>query len=134
MFVLLVMPVPLRAHHSQALARYDADHPATLNGMIVEVRLINPHSVLVFDVTAASGQAERWRAELPAAVALHKAGWTEDALKYGDHVTIVGAPAKDGAKEIGLLHESRVTNTDTGTVVYDAGRPVWLSIYRFLSR
>ena len=75
-FVLLVIPVSLHAHHSQALARYDADHPATLNGTVVEVRLINLHSVLVFDVTDARGQAGRWRAELPAAVALHKAGWT----------------------------------------------------------
>jgi hypothetical protein len=80
-FVLLVMPVSLRAHRSQALARYDADHPATLNRTVVEGR---------------------------------------------HHVTIVGALAKDDANEIGLLHESRITNTDTGTVVYDARRPVWL--------
>lgn len=55
MFVLLVMPVSLRAHHSQALARYDADRPATLNDAVVEVS----HHVTIVDALAKDGAKER---------------------------------------------------------------------------
>ncbi len=35
---------------------------------------------------------------------------------------------------VSAQHEARITLSESNTVIYDKGRPVWLSIFRLFSR
>ena len=49
------------------------------------------------------------------ATSLNKSeGWTKNTLKPGDRITILGARAINGAPDMLLSNESRITMTDTG--------------------
>ena len=51
------------AHHSFA-AEYDLKHPITVHGVIVQVRIENPHLWFVLDVKdATTGKVDRWSFE-----------------------------------------------------------------------
>ena len=108
------------AHHGFA-GRYDEEHPVTVQATVVELQFTNPHSVIVFDAKDASGKTERWQAELGGASALRRAdGWTKDTLKAGDKLTIIGPAARNGAPDMNLSHESKITMTDTGKVIHNS--------------
>jgi hypothetical protein len=132
--VLLQSGATARAHHSESLSESDSKHPVTLVGTVVELRLVNPHSSIVFDAKDEQGNLRRWHIELASATSLRRAGWDDEKLKSGQSVTVVGAPAKDGSPAVSAQHEARITLTDSNTVIYDKGRPVWLSIFRFFQR
>ena len=59
---LLLVPVPLTAHHSFAAA-FDEKKPINLQGVITKVELINPHSWLWLDVKSADGKVVNWGIE-----------------------------------------------------------------------
>ena len=108
------------AHHGFA-GRYDEEHPITVQATVVELQFTNPHSVIVFDAKDASGKTERWQAELGGASALRRTdGWTKDTLKAGDNITIIGPAARNGAPDMNLSHESKITMTDTGKVIHNS--------------
>src|SRR4029453_12837670 len=50
------------AHHGDA-GRYIED-VVEITGTVVETQLINPHAILVLDVTDANGKKVRWQAEM----------------------------------------------------------------------
>ena len=59
---LCLMSAPVVAHHGDA-GRYD-ESAFVITGTIVEIRLTNPHSIMVFDVTDADGKTVRWQGEM----------------------------------------------------------------------
>ena len=91
---------PAFAHHSGAM--YDNDHPVTLTGTVTQYQLINPHTVIRFDVTDSQGKVENWEGITGTPQKLYRAGWRTDTLKPGDQVTITGAPYRDGRKVMGV--------------------------------
>jgi hypothetical protein len=114
---LLLMSVPAVAHHGDA-GRYD-ETPFTITGTIVEIRLTNPHSILVFDVTDADGKVVRWQAEMSGGQALvRQFGWTKDSPKIGDRVTLLGRKVKSGAPYINMAKKANMILTDTGKEIY----------------
>ena len=68
---LCLMSAPLVAHHGDA-GRYD-ESAFVITGTIVEIRLTNPHSIMVFDVTDADGKVVRWQAEMSGGQAVGQA-------------------------------------------------------------
>ena len=117
---LFLVSVPALAHHGFA-GRYDEEHPVTVSGTVAEFQFINPHSLIIFEVSDATGKVERWQAELGSAGSLHRAdGWNEDTLKPGDKITIIGPRAKNGADDMNLSHQSKITLTDSGKVIHDS--------------
>ena len=128
---LLLPPSTVSAHHSESLSDFDASRPVTIVGTVVELRLVNPHSSIVFEAKDEQGTTRRWHIELGSASSLRRAGWDGEKLKSGQGITVVGAPAKDGSPALSAQHEARIVLTDSNTVIYDRGRPVWLSILRF---
>lgn len=104
---------PVRAHHGDA-GRYIED-VINLTGTVVETQLINPHSILVLDVTD-GGKTVRWQAEMGGAQQLIKSGWT-NAVKPGTKVTLTGRRLKSGAPYMNLTERARVMLTDSGKVV-----------------
>ncbi|MDH3421078.1 MAG: DUF6152 family protein [Gammaproteobacteria bacterium] len=108
------------AHHGDA-GRYE-ETITTLSGTVVALQLINPHSLLIFDVVdEATGQSVRWQAEISNANGLARIGWTRDTLKPGDLVTMSGRVLKSGAPYINLSERSRLTRTDTCEELYYSG-------------
>src|SRR5215471_15551594 len=82
----LIMSVPIVAHHGDA-GRYD-ESPFVITGTIVEIKMTNPHSILVFDATDADGKVVRWQAEMSGGAALtRKFGWAKESPKVGAKVT-----------------------------------------------
>jgi len=89
------------AHHNTT-AKYDAEHPITLTGKVVQFRMINPHSEIDVEVTDEQGNTVTWFVEAGASSVLYRRGWRTDDLKPGDTVTIVGRPAYDGSHEMSM--------------------------------
>src|SRR3989442_2696482 len=57
-----VTVVPAGAHHAFAAA-FDANALVTVQGVITEVKLVNPHSWVMIDVTDANVQVVHWEFE-----------------------------------------------------------------------
>ena len=102
------------AHHGDA-GRYN-EEVVDVTGTVVETQLINPHSILVFDVTDAAGKTVRWQAELGGAQAFIKMGWTND-VKPGTKVTLTGRRLKSGAPYMNMTERARIVLTDSGKEV-----------------
>ena len=102
--VLLVAAVPARAHHSFA-AVFDANQPVTVQGVVAEVRLENPHSWFFIDVKNPSGKVERWGFEASTPTSLLRSGVKPGFIKTGDTVTIKGYHARDASQNAGAARE-----------------------------
>ena len=96
---LMAAALPLAAHHSFS-AEFDGSKSVTLDGKVVMMEWVNPHSWLHIDVTAPDGKVERWKVEGGSPNVLQRLGWTRDSLPAGTRVKVTGAPAKDGAHRL----------------------------------
>src|SRR4029077_16382867 len=94
---LLAAALPALAHHA-FVAQYDASKSTTLHGVVTKIEWTNPHARFYVDVKDNSGKVTNWNLELASPNALRRLGWTRDVLKVGDQVSVLVAPAKDGAK------------------------------------
>jgi len=97
--VLLAAAVSVFAHHSFS-AEFDGSKTVTLEGKVVMMEWVNPHSWLHIDVTKPDGAVERWMVEGGSPNVLQRLGWNRNSLPAGTKVKVVGSPAKDGAKRL----------------------------------
>jgi hypothetical protein len=118
--VLTAMVAPVWAHHGDA-GRYD-ENLVTLNGTVVELQMINPHSIIVLDVPDESGKTVRWQAEMGGPNALARGfGWTRNTLKSGDKITLIGRRVKSGAPYMNLTERAIVYMTDSKKLLFRTG-------------
>ena len=100
--------LPIEAHHSFA-AEYDASKAIRITGVISKVEWTNPHSYLYIDMKDEHGNLVTWTCEGGAPNTLSRRGFTKNAIKIGDTVTIDGYGAKDGSH---LMDARRITLSD----------------------
>lgn len=94
--VAMAAALPMAAHHSFS-AEFDATKQVTLEGKVVAMQWVNPHSWLIIDVTKADGAVERWQIEGGSPSVLLRLGWNRNSLPPGTRIKVVAFQAKDGA-------------------------------------
>jgi hypothetical protein len=94
--MLIGAALPLAAHHSFS-AEFDATKQVTLEGKVVQMEWVNPHSWLQIDVPKPDGTVERWRVEGGSPSVLLRLGWNRNSLPAGTKIKVVAFQAKDGS-------------------------------------
>ncbi len=113
----VLVAAPALGHHGDA-GRYD-ETPFTITGTVVELHFVNPHSIIVFDVTDETGKTVRWQAELGSPQQLAREfGWTVTTLKPGDRITLTGRRVKSGAPYMNLTERANIVMADTGKEIF----------------
>jgi hypothetical protein len=93
--MLVAAALPVAAHHSFS-AEFDATKQVTLEGTVVQMEWVNPHSWLTIDVPKPDGTVERWRIEGGSPSVLLRLGWNRNSLPTGTKIKVVAFQAKDG--------------------------------------
>jgi hypothetical protein len=94
--MLIALALPSAAHHSFS-AEFDSTKQVTLEGKVVQMEWVNPHSWLTIDVTKADGTVERWRIEGGSPSVLLRLGWNRNSLPAGTKIKVIAFQAKDGS-------------------------------------
>lgn len=100
------------AHHSPAML-YDLSRETTLEGVVTDYNLGNPHLRVYFDVER-DGEVEQWMAEGGSRTVLMRKGWDGTEVAPGDRIKVRGHPSRDGSK---VVHLQYLTLPD-GTELY----------------
>ncbi|HEY7333575.1 MAG TPA: DUF6152 family protein [Bryobacteraceae bacterium] len=93
---LLITALPAAAHHAFA-AEFDSTKPVKLQGTVVKVEMVNPHSWIYIDVKNPDGSTTQWAVEGGSPNALVRNGFTKSSLPKGTEVIFEGFQAKDGS-------------------------------------
>ena len=107
---LLLGPAAMAAHHGDA-GRYE-NTLTTVTGTVLEVQLVNPHSVLMLEVVGDDGAPVIWRGELGPPRMLRGWCWDDDLIGVGDRITMRGRRLKNGQPYMTLSEEARVLDAD----------------------
>jgi len=83
------------AHHG--VAGYDMTKTVTLRGTVAKFDWSNPHVVVYVDAKNEGGELQHWTIEFAAPIHMVRAGWTKNAMKSGDEITIDTHPSRNGA-------------------------------------
>jgi hypothetical protein len=81
------------AHHSYA-ATYDVGKEVKLEGKLITFQYKNPHSYVTIQAPDAKGVVQRWSVEWAGTSQLSTRGITQESLKVGDAIIIVGRPSR----------------------------------------
>jgi hypothetical protein len=111
----LVLSATALAHHSTA--GYDFNQNKELTGVVKSFQWTNPHNFLQILVPDGKGGQVEWAVEAGAPEMARRLGWSKDAVKAGDKITVVVAPARSGSPE-GTLKSAKLPD---GRMVYGPG-------------
>ena len=90
----------LAAHHS---GNYDNAHPVTVSGTVTTYEMVSPHGKIVVETKDPRGNTVTWVVVTAPPQRLYRSGWNKYTLKAGDRITLTGAPARSGSKEMRML-------------------------------
>ncbi|MCZ6585587.1 MAG: DUF6152 family protein [Gammaproteobacteria bacterium] len=98
---ILLMAGGVQAHHSHA-PFYNLDEIVEITGIVKSFRLINPHPEIVIEVTGSDGEPAEVivYAQAYAGQMREMGGWTEDSVKIGQTVTVVGHPGRSSVSSV----------------------------------
>ena len=97
--------VVAQGHHSIA-AVYDRARPVTLDGVVVEFAMVQPHPFLVVEVRD-GGNVARWRGELDNRWELEAIGMNAGTLKPGDRLVLRGSTGRTQPRTLYVLRLER---------------------------
>ena len=99
MLALLGVSSPSSAHHGAGV--FEPEKTLTVVGTVTEFQFVNPHVLVYMNVKGADGKEVRWGGELTSPNRLARMNgavpWHKEILKPGDHITMTGHPARNGA-------------------------------------
>jgi hypothetical protein len=108
------------AHHGSA-PHFDSNDIISFNGTVTQVRFVNPHAVVHFEVSEVDGSIVEWRCELSGASQLQRFGWSQDTLVAGDEIRIVGSRARREANHCDTQSIHLADGTNLSRDVYIQG-------------
>jgi|SRR5215475_9173880 len=94
------------SHHAFSPV-YDSQREITVSGVVTEFKFVNPHAMMLMDVTGSSGKVTKWTVEFSGRLNLSNVGWTSESIKSGERVTVTGSPTWTGSDRMffrKLLH------------------------------
>jgi len=107
----------VQAHHSFAI--YDIDNRIERTGVLTSFIFANPHIRLELEVERGDGPTETWEIESMNPRRWDSFGHARDVASVGEHVTILGWPARNGSNEMVL---STIVTDRGATVILDRVR------------
>jgi len=120
--LLLAIAAPVFAHHSFSM--FDMEKDVTYKGVVTEYKWVNPHVHIIVDIKPAAGvdpaTVGTWDVEGGSTNIMGRQGWTRATYKFGDQITLVGHPMKDGSKGISLFY---AVMPDGKRLYHDIARP-----------
>ena len=116
----------LVAHHAFG-AEFDRDAPVRLQGKIVKLEWVNPHTWIHLEVKSPAGRPEVWAVEGGTPNVLLRRGLRRDCLVPGTEIIVDGYHAKDhslkraNGKDVTFTDGSKIFLGSSGTgAPYDA--------------
>lgn len=91
-----MLPLAAMAHHGHN-SQFDPSKELAVSGIVTEIKFVNPHSYVHFDVTNAEGEVENWRCEMRAANVLKRSGWSAEMFKPGTPIDVTGIASRKEA-------------------------------------
>lgn len=92
----IALTVPALAHHGNAV--YDTTKTVSVTGAVTKWQLINPHAGLWVEVKTEGGVRQVWSGEFGGVLDLYRTfRWNKATFQPGDHVTLIGNPARNGS-------------------------------------
>ena len=92
--VAMVFAAPLVAHHAFG-AEFDRDAPIRLEGEVVKLEWVNPHSWIHMEIVNEDGTTEVWMVEGGTPNTLLRRGLRRDCLTPGTMLIVDGYQTKD---------------------------------------
>src|SRR5439155_8987452 len=87
------------SHHAFSPV-YDEKQLITVTGVVTQFRFVNPHAMMLMDVTDESGKVVKWTVEFAGSLNLSEVGWTADSIKAKERVTVTGNPTHTGSQRM----------------------------------
>jgi len=113
LWLTLLWLAPASAHHSIG-GEFDNNAEVTIEGVVKEFRLINPHTYIVVAVESADAAGDWTLTFGPATKLIRGSGWSETTLQTGERIRAIGRPARRGQG----MYLSYLARAD-GTVLID---------------
>ena len=98
--------VAAHGHHSIASV-YDSSRRVTLEGVIAQFQLVNPHPFLLVEVRDGAGRLQEWRLEMDNRGELAAIGVTANTFKPGDRVVVAGSQSRTQPQSLYVLRLDR---------------------------
>ena len=94
--ILLTAPMLVErayAHHGAGL--YDMRKNVELEGKVIRVDFVNPHTYVYFDVVGADGKVTAMKCETRGATVLRRSGWSPEMFVRGTSIKVTGHPHRE---------------------------------------
>jgi uncharacterized protein DUF6152 len=91
----VAIAVPVRAHHSHG--NYDLSKWTPLEGVVKQVVLVVPHSIVYMDVKDAKGETTTWTLEATSARGIMANGVKREDVQAGDRIKVRCHLLRDGS-------------------------------------
>ena len=82
---------PLSAHHSVPV-NFDQSKEVSIEGVLTEIKWVNPHAHFRINVTQPDGSMLEWLVEMGATNTMKRAGFPMERFTIGERYTIIGPP------------------------------------------